>query len=433
VRASDSVESQQLRVRRALAIAVVFVFAVQLVFDAQFLRATFPPEPGDGRDLLAFVTAGRIYASSDPGPAGVYDLESQRQVQEVLTGLTIAPGSGLPFMHPPHLLSLQAWLTRFSYTGYWLFWSCFSICCLLAGLGALGRALRGAGVPRDTFAVFAAAGLVFAPFVISIVHGQDTAFVYLGIAGWIAALLAGRDFGAGLALSLATLRPHLAIVLAVPFLFAKRRVFVGFVVGSSAWLCWALATVGIAGVLGFISAIASVAGLSEFGVDPRPMVNIAGLIRRLLPDSGLTAARVFAWMTWLGTLLFLCWRWSGSRSAGGPAAADLGLAVVLSLVFSPHLNFSDLAMLHAAAAPALLRARSLPAVRTPSLPSRLSAAPVILTVLLVSLLVSAATMSPQPLADVWLVAAYALALGLTVGALPKSRTPVRAGPTAPAS
>jgi len=412
--------------RRSLSIAVVFAFSLQLVLDAQFLRATFPPDPGDGRDLLAFVTAGRIYASPDPGPAGVYDLEAQRRMQEALTGLTIAPGSGLPFMHPPHLLALQAWLTRFSYTGYWLLWSGFSICCLLAGAGALGRVLRGAGVPRDPVVAFATAGLVFAPFVISVVHGQDTAFVYLGIAGWIAASIAGREFGAGLALSLATLRPHLAIVLAVPFLFARRRVFAGFVVGSLAWLGWALATVGTEGVLGFVAAIVSVAGLSEFGVDPRPMVNIAGLVRRLLPDWGLTPARVFAWSTWLGTMLFLCRRWYSSRSAGGPAPADLGLAVVLALVFSPHLNFSDLALLHAAAAPALLRTGSRPAVPTPAFRSRLSAGVVILTVLVVSLLISAATLSPQPLADVWLVAAYALAMGLAVAAIPKSPTPLQA-------
>ena len=418
---------------RSLIIAGLFVLALQLVLDARFLRATFPPEPGDGRDLLAFVTAGTIYASPDPGPAGVYDLESQRQVQEALTGLTIVPGSGLPFMHPPHLLAVQARLTRFSYSGYWLLWSLFSICCLLAGLGALGVALRRAGVPLDTVAAFATAGLVFFPFVISVVHGQDTAFVYLGIAGWIAALIAGREFAAGLALSLVTLRPHIAIVLAVPFLFAKRRVLAGFVVGSSAWAGWAFATVGMAGVLGFVSAIVSVAGASEFGVDPRPMANVAGLVRRLLPDSALTAARVLAWATWLGTMLFLCRRWYVNRSAGGPAASDLGLAVVLALLFSPHLNFSDLALLHAAAAPALLWASWRPAVPTPAFRVHRPDAAVILTLLLASLSTYAATTTPQPLGDVWLVTAYALILGLTVVALPKSRTAFEAGPTAPAS
>ena len=418
---------------RWLASAVIFSLTLQLVIDGQFVRATFPPEPSDGRDLLAFVTAGRIYASADPGPAGVYDLDRQRQEQETLTELQIEPGTGLPFMHPPHLLALQGWLTRFDYTSYWLFWACFSICCLLAGVGFLGRLMRHEDVPPYTVALYAMTGLAFAPFVISVVHGQDTAFVYLGIAGWLAGYIAGWSFTAGLALSLVTLRPHLAIVLAVPFVFAQRRVFAGFVAGSVMWSGVALATVGVEGALGFASAVRSVAGFSEFGVDPRPMVNIAGLVRRLLPDSRLTAARIFAWSTWLATILLLCRHWYRSRPVGGPAPADLGVAIVLSLVFSPHLNFSDLTLLHAAAVPAFIWASYRSGIRVPSVRIRISADAVMLGLLLVSLSISAAAMSSQPVSDLWLISAYALALVLTVLPLRRPEPPPPARLREPAS
>jgi hypothetical protein len=83
-------------------------------------------------------------------------------------------------------------------------------------------------------------------------------------------------------------------------------------------------------------------------------------------------------------------------------------------VFSPHLNFSELTLLHAAAAPAIVWAGSGPAERNVAGTIPVHADTVILGLLLTSLAISAATIGSRPLADLWLVAAYCLALGLVM-------------------
>ena len=73
--------------------------------------------------------------------------------------------------------------------------------------------------------------LVFFPIAVALTQGQDTALLFLGASAFVVLLRADRDLAGRAVLSLTVIRPHIALGIALPFLFARRQVFLGFLVG----------------------------------------------------------------------------------------------------------------------------------------------------------------------------------------------------------
>jgi hypothetical protein len=94
-----------------------------------------------------------------------------------------------------------------------------------AGLPSLGCALKKNGWPRGQVFVTLAGVLLFEPLFISVLKGQDSALLLLGGLLWFCGLTRNNDRLAGLGLSLTLIRPQIAILLAVPFLFRQRKVW----------------------------------------------------------------------------------------------------------------------------------------------------------------------------------------------------------------
>ena len=393
---------------RRFILLVGLALIIQVGFDVVFVASAPPPAIDDGRDLLAFFTAGQIAADESLGPKYVYNPELQRRLQEDLTGLTIAPGRGLPFIHPPYLLPVQRALAPLDYAEFWLRWSAIMVCLFLAGFAILDSGLVRAGTSPSLRLAFVAAGLAFRPVIISLVQGQDTAFLYFGVAGWMAAFAARRDILAGLILSLATIRPHIALVLALPFLFARRRVLVGFIIGSALLFGWFLAQVGTGGLLDYGRTMLGLVAGSESGVGVQDRVNLLGIFERSFPESVEQVSRFLGWGLWLGMTAGLCVLWDRRGRNGGPNLVDLGIAVVLAVAFAPHMNYHDLALIHAAAAPALVvsskRCRDA------------SGWSVIASLVGISLVISLALVSGFPVHDLLLAACYGIALVMLTSA-----------------
>jgi hypothetical protein len=339
---------------RFVILLVGLALTIQIGFDLSLVKSTSPPVIDDGRDLLAFVTAGRIADDVRFGPESVYNPEINRRVQQELTGRPIPPGTGLPFIHPPYLLPVQRALAPLDYAEFWLRWSAIMGCLFFAGFLFLDGAFAQAGVSAPLRLMFGAVGVAFSPVVISLVQGQDTALLYLAVAVWLAAFAARRDFLAGLALSLATIRPHIALVLAIPFLFARRRVLAGFATGSVMLLGWFLVQVGPGGLQEYVQVSLGLAGGKESGVELPNWASLVGILDRLLPFSASWFGPVLGWGIWAGMLIGLCALWRRRNRTGGPLLLDLGIAVFLSLALAPHMNFHDMALLHVALAPALV-------------------------------------------------------------------------------
>jgi len=175
-----------------------------------------------------------------------------------------------------------------------------------------------------------------------LMNGQDTAFTFFGLCLWLVGLLTGRDWLVGLGLALTTIRPHVTVLLAVPFLFRRQKVFGWFFVGAVALGLVSLLLLGFDGMRGFLDLLLVSASGEWYGLKEPVMVNLVGLLWRIAPGLGGEIIRIIGWAVYGLALVGLCVLWAGSRDIN---EKHIGLAAMLAVFAAPHLHYHDLTLL----------------------------------------------------------------------------------------
>ena len=158
----------------------------------------------------------------------------------------------------------------------------------------------------------------------------------------MAGLLLDRDPMAGLGLALTTVRPQITVLLAVPFLFRRQRVFVWFCLGTLCLAITSLLLLGEAGTRAYLASLLTSMGGEAYGMKEEAMVNLIGLMRRLAPSLATETVHTVGWIVYLLALVGLCLVWARSHAIAAPQA---GLAAGLSILTVPHLHYHDLTLL----------------------------------------------------------------------------------------
>jgi hypothetical protein len=173
-------------------------------------------------------------------------------------------------------------------------------------------------------------------------NGQDTALLFLGTAIWMYGLISGKEFLAGLGLSLTTVRPQFALFLAIPMLFRHTRIFVGFVLGSGILALLSVLILGVDGTKEFTNILLISTGGEWYGMKEYAMYNLIGLLVRVVPQFETGIIRTLGWIIYGVALVSLCIFWNKKRDSKDE---PIGLMVTLTLFVAPHLHFHDLALL----------------------------------------------------------------------------------------
>jgi Protein of unknown function (DUF2029). len=312
------------------------LISLALCCSLLWLRMITSKAERTGSDFIALYAAGRV-ARLD-GMSKVYDPLLQQAVEQEQVGFELVPGQVLLYNHVPYLVPVLWLIAGKSYLVSFIVWSALLV--LFYGIGAwiLIRIVH-PGHPYNWLC--AAAILTFYPLFISLMDGQDTAFVFLGLCLWLAGLLSGDDCMAGLGLSLTTVRPQLAVLLAVPFLFRRRKV-AWFCVGVGILGLVSLAAVGLQGMRGFFIQILVSASGEWYGLKEALMVNLVGLLWRIAPALGGEIIHGIGWTFYGFVLVGLCVLWARSREIG---EKQIVFALTLALFASPHLHYHDLTFL----------------------------------------------------------------------------------------
>jgi hypothetical protein len=329
---------QTLNLRRAL--LTTGLVSLALVYVVLWLGMIGDPRERTGADFIAFYAAGRIARTE--GAARVYDVGLQQDVQEGQVGFPLAPGQVLLYNHLPYLIPLLHLVVNESYVASFGGWTLVLIVLYLGGIAVLSRPLLHAGYESHPTLLAGAGSLLFFPVFVSLMNGQDTAFMFLGAAVWMAGLLGGRDALAGLGLSLTTVRPHIAVALALPFLFRRRKVLAWFVIGAGILGLCSVLILGSEGTRGFINLLLVSAGGEWYGMKEPEMFNLIGLLFRLAPGLGADAIHAISWGFYALTIIAMCILWLRSPSL---TEGQVGTAVAVTLFAVPHLHFHDLALL----------------------------------------------------------------------------------------
>jgi hypothetical protein len=290
-------------------------------------------------DFLIFYTAGRIAASGRYDL--IYDIQTQRQIQEQLIGEAFPTDQLLPFNHPPLLVPIQQLISIKNYTVAYFLWDLIMVFFLVATVLMIARLFKKNGWDGQSIFITILSSLLFYPIFISLLMGQDTAFLLLGATVWVYGILTKKDSIAGLGLAMTTIRPHIALMLGVPFLFNRRKVLGWAVLGGSIHL-FILALLGLDGVKRFVSMLLLSAGGGRFFIYREGMFNMIGLIYRFFPSPDNITTQVIMWGVFLLVAIILCILWAKSQEL---QIKHVCLALILSVFAAPHLYPHDLSLL----------------------------------------------------------------------------------------
>jgi len=180
------------------------------------------------------------------------------------------------------------------------------------------------------------------PAVCQPVERTGHGFYIPGLCLYLAGFLTGRDWLAGVGLALTSIRPQVTVLLAVPFLFRRQKVFGWFCLAGGVLGGISLAAVGEEGLRGFLNLLLVSASGEWYGLKEPLMVNLVGLLWRIAPGLGANLIHWTGWVVYGITLIGLCILWRRTRLI---TETQIGLAIVLAVFTVPHLHYHDLTLL----------------------------------------------------------------------------------------
>jgi hypothetical protein len=307
-----------------------------IIYAVLWLQMITSPAERTGADFIAFYAAGRILQTGQL--SAVYIPSEQRAIEESVLGFSIPLEDLNPFVHPPFILPVLALIALLPYVWAFNVWALLLLGIYLVCASLLVRIIPGTKKDKILFA-----GMVlFYPAFVSLLNGQDTALLLLGAAIWLYGLSKGEDGWAGVGLGLMTIRPHIALLLAIPFIFRRQRVWWAFVGTAAVLVVFSVILIQTDGTGNFLRML-TISGSGEgYKINEFAMVNLIGLLRRLVPEFSSASTRLVGWIAYACAIIVLCVLWVRSRALD---ERHFGLAVILSLFFAPHLHYHDLTLL----------------------------------------------------------------------------------------
>jgi hypothetical protein len=356
-----TVKSGGIRRRISLlrALVIIAVGSLLLIFPLLWLRVMRDPAQRTAADFLPFYAAGRIAITE--GMSKVYDLEAERRAEDdVLNstliqyyasqGRTVTPqdlGPALkpnevnPFPHPPFILPILAVLARLDYVPAFVLWSLLMTVLFIASAVVLLRQFPQAA-RADRWTLFFGSVLFFPAF-FSLINGQDTGILFLGAVLWYIGLVQEDDRLAGLGLALTAIRPQLALAYSLPFLFKRRKVWWWFCLGAGLLAVFSLVLLGRTGTVNYLHILTlSASGSGYTFINDTFHIDLTGLLPRTFPWMATSLVRTIAWIGYGVAMIFLIVVWARSARI---EEKNIGLAVLVSVVFVPHFNYHDLVIL----------------------------------------------------------------------------------------
>ena len=361
---------KRINFRRVFILAGLITLVV--VYAILWIKMISSPAERTGTDFISPYSAARI--AQRWGAKNVYNLQLQQTIQAEVVGFSLVPGQVLMFNHPPYMVPLLMLLVDGNYVASLERYAAIMVALYLACAAIIAWILLRDSWKKRNILLLLAGALTFYPLFFSLVNTQDTAILVFGAFLVLAGILTGNDWLAGLGLALTSVRPQITVVLAMPFLFKKQKVFGWFCLAGGVLGVLSLAAVGLDGIRGFLNVLQVSAGGEWYGMKEPFMVNLVGLLWRIGPGMGANVIHWIGWAVFGITLVGLCVLWSRSRDIG---EKQIGLVIVLAVFAVPHLHYHDLALLLVPVLAALLllvRGRSLGSQEAALVPLALSLA-----------------------------------------------------------
>jgi len=350
------IDSCPLKEKAAMAANVVYllvlfglIFSSAGSFRTSLLHDEFFVTEGDGvATVQAYVDAyvtGKI-ASSDVRHKP-YDINVQRD----WTNRVIAPLHVDHVMIDEELPIIYVLMTPFSMLplkASFCAWTFCSVIFAVAGLTVILHFQRRWNITLTT--IFLLAVLASLPALINLRYGQFAFFLLGAASSYYYFWRKKRDMPAAIFLALTSLKPNLAIFLALPAVAQRRFKLLLCAAGVELVLLFVTGMmIGWKAVIDYPRTILSIETSSEnMGVFPEKMVSLRAVFSTFLSRQDALTVSVAAYFCAASVLFFLWWKWGRDQEQNQDWL--FAFSVVTLLVFSPHLHIYDCTLLALAAA-----------------------------------------------------------------------------------
>lgn len=330
-------KNKSINIRRVFYIAATF--SLTLIYLIQWGRMISTPSQRTGTDFMAFYAVGRI--SQEYGFSSAYNIDAQHEIEQTVVGFDLTEEQVLLYNHMPYLIPLLKLLVNDDYVGSFIRWAILMLGIYLIG----GNFFLNAILPNEKNGIYSTlltGMLTFFPFFYSLLLGQDTAILFIGISLWCVGILKKQDWLAATGLALTTVRPHICLALAIPLFFKYRKVWWRFFIIAGFLGLISILILGKEGTLDFTNLLQVSANGTWYGMNEPAMVNLIGLTWRIFPSIEPRIAHAIGWggyLTGIGIASFL---WMKARELDGRL---LSISIIIALLCAPHLHYHDLTVL----------------------------------------------------------------------------------------
>lgn len=287
-------------------------------------------------DFMSYFCASRLILEGHGGQ--IYNLHVMARMQSALLYPFALRNGVLPDLYPPYFALFLTPLAILPYNIAYVVWiglNCLLLACIMFALE------RYAGLEGRPAQLFRLATLFFLPVFVTLAQAQ-VSFLLLGLfAVSFFAARGGREEMAGVALAFALIKPPYVLPLLLVFLVARRwRALAAFAVTALGLLALPTIVLGLSTDAAYAQTLLQAMGrhhaFSYLGASTND--SFSGFAELLLPAQVSTVCATALSLIALGFLVRCAHR---ARSIELPA----GLAMVVTLLVSPHVFFYDLSVL----------------------------------------------------------------------------------------
>ena len=315
------------------------IISLVLIYIIQWTSMISTPFRRTGADFIAFYTAGRI--AQTHGLPSVYNISLQHKIEQTVVGFALAREQVLLYNHMPYLVPILGLLVNQDYTGSFIRWAILMLGVYTAGNLLFLKTLF-PEEKNDLRSILMMGALTFFPFYFSLLLGQDTALLFLGIALWCVGILKKQDWLAAVGLAITSVRPHLCLSLALPLLFKHRHLWWRFCLLTGILALTSIQLIKQDGVFDFLNLMQISANGIWYGMNEPAMPNLTGLIWRIFPAIDPALVHAVSWPGYLTGIFLLSILWFKEHE---PDEQLLSISIIVVLFTAPHLHYHDLTLL----------------------------------------------------------------------------------------
>lgn len=290
-----------------------------------------------GSDFIGFYSFGRIAQEKDY--ASIYKIEEQQRVEEEVVGHPVTP---IFYTHLPFIAPLAKLLVTEDYIESFKRWAIILLFLNAINVYILVHLLDISRLTRENLVLLCLGAYLFDPTFSGFMNGQDTAIVLLGAAIWAYGFFNEKYMISGLGLSLTTVRPQIALFLAIPFLFKHRKLFLGFVIGGSILALISLGLLKTEGTIKFIQSIRYIEGTVWQESHAVDMPTISGIIRRNFMVSNYLPVQRAVWLAYGAGIAAFSYLWWKSPKID---ERHIGVLALAAIFLVPYAHYHDLILL----------------------------------------------------------------------------------------